>query len=1678
MPSSVTATFLFCDLVGSTALLSRIGDDANDEVRRRCFGVFRESVAEYRGTEVKTLGDGMLALFPNSVGDGIGCGVAMQRGIARLDRDSPLLGLGLRVGVAVGEAASEDNDWFGKPVVEAARLCGAATKGQILVADLARQLVGSRGAYRFTSLGAMELKGLDPTLVSEVAWEPEAGQSVVPLPTAFETRGHLPFVGRQQERLALDAAWRRAEAGHRGAVLLTGEQWAGKTRLVAEWARGIHDDGGTVLYGRCEEDAVEPYGPFAEALGWYAATAPDDALRAELGPLGGELARIIPALLNRFPDLPRPNGDAAGARRRLFDAVEGLLVATASAAPVLLVLDDLHATQPATLALLHDLLEQPSGARLLIVAIATDGAAGSPPLTELRELRGVDALALGGLTEGDVELLVASATGRAPSEVRSDAAALRTETDGNPGLIKQLLTEADGTGALPCPYKGLSAFQPEDHELFFGREETVANLLARLAKAPLLGVVGASGSGKSSLVRAGLLPALWQSALPGSGGWRSVVMAPGGRPLAELASHLAAVLHASPATLLRDLEADRRTLDLTARQLLVGANPSARLLLVVDQFEELFTICEDSQERERFVDALLAAVGAPGARTSAIVVLRADFYGHAASIPALAAALETNHVLLGPMREDELRAAVERPARHVGLRLEPGLADAVVADVLDQPGGLPLLSHALLETWKARTGRTLTLGAYRGVGGARGAIARSADAVLEEMDPQQRAIAARIFLRLVEVGEGTEDTSRRAELRELNPSGDPEVASVLQQLVDARLLTAGASTVEIAHEALIRSWPQLREWLDEDREGLRLLGHLRTSAHEWERLGEDPGELQRGARLAATLDWVDDAHPTLDDVERRYLDASRAAEEAELEAAHEQSRRDARSKRRLRGLLAAAAVLLVGVVLAGLLAVRQRNRADSAAHDALVQASRANAAADDANRQARRADAAARLAEARRLRAEALAVDDYDQALLLAVEGRHLDDSRDQQRNLLATIERSADAIAVIRSETDEFLDLGFTPDGTTLLASGIGFPPRISKYGVTTRKREASIASPGARSVSSAVSPDGRIAVMSESAGDHFELHLVDVATFKVIGAPLLAFEDALTRLSFSPDGRYLAGLPFNDQTGAGLAPAIAFVWDLAKGGEPIVQHPFSAENVRRDIVFLPDSKRILVAGTDGTAIVDIASGTQVGHIDGAHAPIAISRDGRTLAAALDRQGLTIGLFDLPFGQQRATLAGHREPIARLAFSPDGKTLASGADDRLVMVWDVASGERRAVYTGHATGVNALAFSPDGKTLWSGGADHAIFVWDLQRADTLVHQIPPGLAGVPALPFSSTDMIISPDGRYVDLPSADDGYFVIRDVGTGAMSRPSAVEDGFIDSFSPDSKRYVTIDDAGRLRVWDRETGAVLADSEGSGRVFANFPPGTKNLFTSDGRHLVALQEDDSGVESLVVLDATTLAPVGGNPVPIGSDARRVGVTPDGRAAVVVVAPRDHFETKVLLVDLETRRIVRSTPVEVLNDRETNPRNNTVAGDGRTVGLGALNGDVVVVDAVTGEVRPLLQAHDGFVESLTFAPGEATFVTTGIDGAVKLWDTATLDLLGSVLPLGPNHRVRASFLAADRLLIVYDTGEIFEWNPQPDAWQEHACKVAGRNLSKAEWADLFRDQPYRVTCPEFPSGE
>ncbi len=385
------------------------------------------------------------------------------------------------------------------------------------------------------------------------------------------------------------------------------------------------------------------------------------------------------------------------------------------------------------------------------------------------------------------------------------------------GILTASATPARVAAEGRCPFKGLANFEPVDADYFFGRERLVAELVAHVVGVGFLGIVGPSGSGKSSVLRAGLLPALAGGVLPGSESWRRLLMRPGERPLDELRR---ALVSGAPDPLAEALDA---------------LPADGRLLLAVDQLEELFTACRSDDERVAFADALARAAADPQGRAVVVVALRADFYGRFAAYPAFAELLGANHVLIGSMQASELRRAVELPAGRVGLRVEPELVDALVDDLEGEPGALPLLSTALLELWQKRRDNTLAVAAYRESGGVHGAVARLAESVYDRIADEHHPLVRAIMLRLVGEGERHAPVRRRAPLAELDLERNPDVAPVLDALAESRLVTIGEHSVEVAHEALLSEWPRLREWIAEDADWRRLRHQLTEAATEWRR---------------------------------------------------------------------------------------------------------------------------------------------------------------------------------------------------------------------------------------------------------------------------------------------------------------------------------------------------------------------------------------------------------------------------------------------------------------------------------------------------------------------------------------------------------------------------------------------------------------------------------------------------------------------------------------------------------------------------------------------------------------------------------------------------------------------------------------------------------------------------
>jgi hypothetical protein len=1008
-------------------------------------------------------------------------------------------------------------------------------------------------------------------------------------------------------------------------VFLGGGQGIGKTRLAAEFARQVHEQGGWVLYGRCEPAPLDPLQPFAQALAG----------------VGGSLHEVL---------VSDPERSAATFGQELAD----LLAGRGDGAAVL-VLDDLHLAQPPVLEALAGLSGVAAARRLLVLGAYQDQPApsGLAALAERLDPDGGGRRRLGPLDLDEVARVVAIYGGEATA--RAAAGVVLERTGGVPLLVHQAANDRaqaqaadqvdqvagqtarsrgqlrvvqarladnvvdlqglrehaeqmarlatdqeppdeatdDRPAAAVCPYKGLARFEPYDAEFFFGRERLTAVLVARLVGAGLVGVIGPSGSGKSSLIRAGLLPALRDGALPGSDRWRQLIVRPGEHPLRDLA-HALGDQDQGHGMLLRAAEHCARA--------------DGRLLLMVDQFEEVFTACLDSQEQTSFLNELL---GATGAERAAIVVLglRADYYGRCAEHPGLAEQLEASQVLVGPMDAEEVRRAIELPAHRAGLRVEPQLSKAMVADVAGEPGGLPLLSTALLECWERRQGRTLTLAGYRERGGVHGAVARLAGRAWLTLDPDEQAAARRLLLRLAGPGEGQAVTRRRVALAEVEPERDQPTARALEVLTARRLLTKGEGTVEVAHEALLREWPRLRGWLEEDTQGRALHRHLTQAAKEWQAAGRDPGELYRGARLTAALEWARDHRADLNDLERAFLDAGRTAAEREVADARRRADREARTSRRLRGLLAGLAAVLALALVAGGFALAQRGRAE---RQTVV-------------------------ADSRRLGAQSLIQRDLDRSLLLAVEAVRLDDSVDTRYALFSSLLRSPQAIWTTRGDGNGFEDLALSPDGRKLAT--------VDTHGL---------------------------------------LDLWDARTGRRLAGPLQGASDTYQWFAgvtaFSPDSRHVA-------TGGRADIGGMKLWDVASRRVSSRLPLAPSEGDLTDAAFSPDGHLLVAATATGAlAFWNPRTGAPIGRVLHPHRPHSIPNEQvRGVSLAFANGGAT--LFTSAQGDKTiAWDVAHRRPIREfplggaLAVSPNGRLLAFGQRDGTVILADARTGQPRRV--------------------------------------------------------------------------------------------------------------------------------------------------------------------------------------------------------------------------------------------------------------------------------------------------------------------------------------------------------------------------------------------------------------
>jgi WD40 repeat protein/transcriptional regulator with XRE-family HTH domain len=1208
--------------------------------------------------------------------------------------------------------------------------------------------------------------------------------------------------------------------------------------------------------------------------------------------------------------------------------------------------------------------------------------------------------------------------------------------------------------AAECPYRGLEAFDEEHADLFFGREAGVQRLLEQLKRSRFIAVIAPSGSGKSSLVRAGLLPALRQGALAGSEDWTVCKFTPGPAPMAALSMELLqlperASLQRTVGRMLRD----SRTLHQSVALALAHDVPSARLVCVVDQFEEIFTQCSDEAQRRQFVANLLYAATVPDGRTVVVVTMRADFYSHCAAYPELAAQLAAHQYLLGPLDREGTRLAISAPAERLGFSFEPGLVDTIAEDVAGEPGALPLLEHALLEVWARRQGRLLTLEGYRASGGVQGALAQRADSIFLSLDPLEQEVARDVLLRLTEPGETTEDTRRRATMDELVASASQGELTrrVTALLTDGRLLTTGgggqhgAAWVEVAHEALIRGWPRLRQWVDEDRAALRVRRRLTEAAQEWARLGRDDGALYRAAGLAEALDVRDRKQTTLNELEHEFLNASVALRNRE---------RRARERGRRLALLALCGGLVVALALGGLAAL-QWQRAESERGVALGRE-------------------LAFEAEAARKGAGVL----LPRSVLLAAESLSRFPPRDSEPPLrqdlallgrpLLMLPQTGGGATAAYSPDGHYLATGngagdatifAVADGHQVTHIGVGAPITAIAWSLDAQflatadsggnVRVWDIAGSALESYDQpaavyalAFSRDGRKVAASSTDGiTHIWDRATDTAVQLSSGATVVdrfspdggnEFAESLAQtLTYSPDGRQVATARTSDnaahvwdaQTGAelmrlehdGVVLAVAFSPDgqyIATGSADGSSRIWNRDGVQVGrtttdrssptfaVAFSPDSRYLATGGFSFAAqVVDVPGAKDVLQLplDDSAQSLAWSPDGTAVAAASNDGTARIWAFNGGHEISRMPM-GFANVVYEVAFSPDGMQLATASIDGVVRTWQ-ATKPWRDVGLDNGDSVIAVAFSGDSRYLASSAGTNA-YIWDAHTGVQLQRLAHPALAW--ALNFS-------PDGRYL-ATSSFDGYARIWDVSTGQEVKRflhGERERVYGVRFSPDGTLLATAGLKGGVKVWNVATGDVTMEAtHESAAGYLRFTP--------DGRYLISGSVDHTAR----VWDLAT-----------GNEMRRMtadsplyelDISPDGR----YLAGGDDHDARVW--ELATGAQILLLP------HSTGVNGVAFSADGKYLATAAKDG-VARVWLVSSGKQVAGMAHDKSLNGLAFSPDGSYLATASADQTVRLWTPLLDDPIAA------------------------------------------ACEHVIANLTPAEWQQYLPGEAYHKTCSGLP---
>ena len=1090
----------------------------------------------------------------------------------------------------------------------------------------------------------------------------------------------------------------------------------------------------------------------------------------------------------------------------------------------------------------------------------------------------------------------------------------------------------------------------------------------------------------------------------------------------------------------------RRRTDLGAvleRLVRVPEDAADRTIVVIDQFEEVWTACTDEGERSTFLDTIGTLAADADSGITLVLVLRADYLANLADWRQLAALVEDNTVLVGAPSPDDVRRAVSLPAARAGLVFDDGLVDALVSDAGAEPGLLPLLSTALSQLWEARDGRRLGFDAYVRLGGMDSAIRHLAETTYAGLDPAGRGTMRDVLMRLAGPGEADLATRRRATLGELTRLPAADVRSVLDTMVAARLVTVEGDTVEVAHEALFREWPRLRDWLREGVAGRALQRRIAAAAADWDAEGREAGLLWSGSRLAAATELAETGVETLTGLELEFVAAGQAEIDAARIAAEQEARTKARQNRRLRFLLLGVVVLLALALIAGAVAIGARNRADESA---------------------RSARDAAVAADAKRLAASALSIEYPDLALLAAVEATSLEQGPETYGALLTLLSRQPDVITRYRI-ADRFLRNATTPDGSIVVLSdnsGVlrGLDGATGELLWTRGDLAAGIGY-------LAMSPDGSVLAATVYSGDDASVVGFDPADGSTLWS--LPMEEAVRRAGARASPYLWSNLGWTaDRQLVFASDSHLFVADLS--GRVLRTMPWGRPVRDTSTMYVWPNGRVSAANDDyvGGFVVGPVTEDSRGkatEVDGYVA--GVSPDGRR--AVVVRETETTSEIQLADTRRFRPLSGAVTVDGYLLdadFAADGRQLAIATDDEDVLMLDGVTGERIGTLSGHSGSVLNVAWGgADNDVLWTAGRDGTAVAFDVSGRHGVIRTAPSpdnpsageSAAGVSVWSdFSEFDVnrafLRGADGKSEPLPLTGVASCPCQITSTELTPDGTLALGGYA-SWEPGMPPRT---DIGQVVAWDTATREVVATVRAPSPVtaIAVTPDAARAVVvTAEGWTLLDLDSFEFAGEW------KTLEPV--DAFGVTDATARAEVAPDGSRVALL---RDN---QIIVSDLETREEVVSRAIE---DADEALLSAAWTPDSSSILLGSLSGRGHVLDAATLEPSvPTRLITGGFVIDVEISDDGAVAATIGTDGDVLLWDARSWTPYG--LPVLDHGQWGYLTFEGDQLRVDHQEGTTSYVSIDPEQWVAAACEAANRDLTEEEFAVLFPGDDYHRTC-------